>query len=251
MVRQIILTGFVVILPVGVLGQGRGAMVAVPRAAAVAPRVVMPAARTGRIGTARSRTSIPVVHTTRRVGTRVRFADNRMNIRPDCSSAPGFGFDAVHQAAVCGPGTAGFQRGGFSIPFFFPFFDGGFSLPGTVAAIDDAPEAEGARQEATEAEIRDLRRRYRALQSQSMTAPAAAPAPLVEAASTVPGESDQFVFVRRDGTVFFAVAYAWENGTLRYVTGEGLRHTVTEDTLDLDATRQFNEQRGLSFRLPA
>ncbi len=84
-----------------------------------------------------------------------------------------------------------------------------------------------------------------------MTAPAAAPAPLVEAASTVPGESDQFVFVRRDGTVFFAVAYAWENGTLRYVTGEGLRHTVAEDTLDLDATRQFNEQRGLSFRLPA
>jgi len=250
MVRQIILAGFVVILPVGVLGQGRGAMVAVPRAAAAAPRVVMPAARAGRIGTARSRTSIPVVHTTRRVGTRVRFADNRMNIRPDCGSAPGFGFDAVHQAAVCGPGTAGFQRAGFSIPFFFPFFDGGFSLPGTVAAIDDASDVEGARQEATEAEIRDLRRRYRALQSQPVTGLPAAPAAVVETV-TVPGESDQFVFVRRDGTVFFAVAYAWENGTLRYVTGEGLRHTVTQDTLDLDATRQFNEQRGLSFRLPA
>jgi hypothetical protein len=174
-----------------------------------------------------------------------------MNTRPDCSSAPGFGFDAVHQAAVCGPGTVGFQRGGLAVPFFFPFFDGGFALPGTVAAIDDASEVEGARQEATEAEIRDLRRRYRALQSQSMTAPAGALAPVVETTSTVPGESDAFVFVRRDGTLFFAVAYAWENGTLRYVTGEGLRHTVTEDTLDLDATRQFNEQRGLSFRLPA
>jgi hypothetical protein len=57
--------------------------------------------------------------------------------------------------------------------------------------------------------------------------------------------------VRRDGTVFFAVAYAWENGTLRYVTSQGLRRTVTQDALDLDATRQFNEQRGLTFQLPA
>jgi hypothetical protein len=30
-----------------------------------------------------------------------------------------------------------------------------------------------------------------------------------------------------------------------------LRHTVTQDALDLDATRQFNEQRGLNFRSPA
>jgi hypothetical protein len=30
-----------------------------------------------------------------------------------------------------------------------------------------------------------------------------------------------------------------------------LRQIVTQDALDLDATRQFNEQRGLNFRLPA
>jgi hypothetical protein len=54
--------------------------------------------------------------------------------------------------------------------------------------------------------------------------------------------------VRRDGTVFFAVAYAWENGTLRYVTSEGLRRSVAHETLDLSATQQFNEQRGLNFR---
>jgi hypothetical protein len=59
------------------------------------------------------------------------------------------------------------------------------------------------------------------------------------------------VFVRRDGTLFFATAYAWENGTLRYITPEGLRRTVTRDKLDLDATQQFNDQRGLSFRSPA
>ena len=76
-------------------------------------------------------------------------------------------------------------------------------------------------------------------------------APRVEEASAVPHLTEEFVFVRRDGTVFFAVAYAWENGTLRYVTSEGLRRTVTRETLDLDATQQFNEQRGLNFRLPA
>src|SRR5260370_1227233 len=78
-----------------------------------------------------------------------------------------------------------------------------------------------------------------------------APQPAVEAASAATPDDDQFVFVRRDGTVFFAVAYSWENGTLRYVTSQGLRHTVTQDALDLDATQQFNEQRGLNFRLPA
>jgi hypothetical protein len=76
-------------------------------------------------------------------------------------------------------------------------------------------------------------------------------APPVEGASSAPPDDEQFVFVRRDGTVFFAVAYSWEKGTLRYITSQGLRRIVTQDALDLDATREFNEQRGLNFRLPA
>jgi hypothetical protein len=76
-------------------------------------------------------------------------------------------------------------------------------------------------------------------------------APTIEAPSAAPSDDEEFVFVRRDGTVFFAVGYAWEKGTLRYVTSQGLRHTVTQDALDLDATRQFNEQRGLNFRWPS
>ena len=77
--------------------------------------------------------------------------------------------------------------------------------------------------------------------------------PMVSAktASSAPLDNEEFVFVRRDGTLFFAVAYSWEKGTLHYITSQGLPRTITEDTLDLDATRQFNEQRGLSFRLPA
>jgi hypothetical protein len=57
--------------------------------------------------------------------------------------------------------------------------------------------------------------------------------------------------VRRDGSLVFAVAYAWENSTLRYVTPDGLRHTIGRDALDLNATQQFNEQRGINFRIPA
>jgi len=139
----------------------------------------------------------------------------------------------------------GLRRRGLQVPFFFPFFDGGFSLPGSAAAVEEAPGAETAQQEAIDAEARETSHRHRAAEQVT------APQPAVEAASAATPDDDQFVFVRRDGTVFFAVAYSWENGTLRYVTSQGLRHTVTQDALDLDATQQFNEQRGLNFRLPA
>jgi len=82
----------------------------------------------------------------------------------------------------------------------------------------------------------------RDLSDQFLPSPAPA-APLPDAA--------EYVFVRRDGGLLFAVAYSWDNGMLRYVTRDGFRRSVTQDALDLDATQQFNEQRGLSFRLPA
>jgi hypothetical protein len=61
----------------------------------------------------------------------------------------------------------------------------------------------------------------------------------------------EYIFVRRDGTVFFAVAYSWVNGNLQYVTQDGVRKLAAMSTLDLDATVQFNEQRGVAFRSPA
>ena len=64
-------------------------------------------------------------------------------------------------------------------------------------------------------------------------------------------DAAEYVFVRRDGTLLFGVAYSWDNGTLRYVTREGLRRSVSQDALDMDATQQFNEQRGVNFRTPA
>ena len=253
MVRQIILTGFVVFLPAGAQAQGRGGMPSVAHSVGVAPRVVMQAPHAGiaqampgtrtvtRGGAVRPRTA---VRSTRPQNTTRRRLDGEDGgLRSDCSSAPGLGFDAVHQAATCGSGTMGLRGRGLQEPFFFPFFDGGFSVPGSPVAAEDGSAAETPQPEATDAEVRKTDRRYRT--PESVTAPAA------ETASSAASDHEEFVFVRRDGTVFFAVAYAWEKGTLRYVTSQGLRRTVTQDTLDLDATRQFNEQRGLNFHSPA
>jgi len=67
----------------------------------------------------------------------------------------------------------------------------------------------------------------------------------------LPPEQAEYVFVRQDGSLIFAVAYSLINDRLQYVTAEGLRRTIPLNTLDLNATQQFNEQRGVSIRLPA
>src|SRR5579883_2436536 len=66
-----------------------------------------------------------------------------------------------------------------------------------------------------------------------------------------PKPEADYIFVRRDGTLIFAIAYTWINDRLQYVTEEGLRRTVPANTIDLDATQQFNDQRGVPIRLPA
>jgi hypothetical protein len=60
----------------------------------------------------------------------------------------------------------------------------------------------------------------------------------------------EFVFVKRDGTKFNAVAYSFLNDKLQYVTKEGVRHTASIDTLDLDATQKVNEELGNTINLP-
>ena len=260
MFRQMLLAGLVVLLPAGLRAQGRGAMAPVSHVGAMAPRAVMSAPHAmpmqgmpgprmvARGGTVRPRSGMPAVRNTRGPVTSRRRFDRRFDNedngrRPGCNSAPGLGFDAVHQAAICGSGT-GFGGRGFAGSSFFPFFDGGFFLPGSPATLEDSSAAEPAQPEGTDAEVRETRR-HRAAQ------PLTEPTSTVETSNAAATDNEGFVFVRRDGTLFFAVGYTWENGTLRYVTEQGLRRTVTQDALDLDATRQFNEQRGLNFRLPS
>ena len=159
----------------------------------------------------------------------------------DFQDVPGLGFDYPHLAAISGNRRLRGSRFGGGDPFGF----GGF-LFGPSVIVEEVPGAEPqptiVEEEAVDAPP-EAPRRARASRAVSEPQPerAAAPDP----------DPEQFVFVRRDGGLVFAVAYTWENGTLRYVTPEGLRRSMGRDALDLDATQQFNEQRGLNFRVPA
>jgi len=196
-----------------------------------------------RSGTVRARTATPTARIIRRpTGTRRRIDVDDVAIPSNCGTVPGLGFDEPHLAATCGPAAVGAGRHRRQAPFFFPIFDGGFFLPSSPVIMEEGA-APAPQPEATDEGGADAPERMKVSQ--------AAPARAAETASPAPQESEQFVFVRRDGTVFFAVAYVWENGALRYITSEGLRRTVSQDALDLAATQQFNEQRGLNFRLPA
>jgi hypothetical protein len=86
------------------------------------------------------------------------------------------------------------------------------------------------------------------LGSHSETAEAAGEA--TQTAAPEP-EAPQYVFVRRDGGLLFAIGYSWERDTLRYITSDGTKKSVTRDSLDLDATKKFNQQLGLIFSVPA
>lgn len=167
---------------------------------------------------------------------------------------PGLGFDYAHVAATHPQGThgRGHHRGrndGF-VGAYFPFYGGGYYLP-IFPSDEDVAEAPPADEQQAEAQQVDNGEPQSA-QTADIERPAEPSRDYVPAPQAPPPQdSDEYVFVRRDGTLFFAAAFAWENGTLRYITREGVRHTLTLDQLDLNATQQFNEQRGLNFRLPA
>jgi hypothetical protein len=151
---------------------------------------------------------------------------------------PGFGFDYTHFFAVHPNAGRRFRR---DSGFVIPFIDGGFYMPVPMYADQGAPpppdDSEAAIQppppDQTAARDSDnnLRDRMRA--------------------EPLPPEETEYVFVRRDGSLIFAVGYSLINDRLQYVTAEGLRRTIPLNTLDLSATQQFNEQRGVAIRLPA
>jgi hypothetical protein len=162
----------------------------------------------------------------------------------DFQNVPGLGFDYPHLAATSG--NRRFHNGRFGGGFPFGF-GGGFLLGPSVldqAPVSDADSESSAPDEQQIAADAPAQRPRRARPSPQAE-------PEADSAPVPPREEDQYVFVRRDGSLVFAVAYAWDSGTLRYITPDGLRRTMGREALDLDATQQFNEQRGLNFRAPA
>jgi hypothetical protein len=186
-----------------------------------------------------------------RVGTRVTrggqsSATRRRVLSRDSASVPGLGFDYSHVAATRPGGVNGRHRnrnGRNDGAVLFPFFGGGGYFVPTGDVMADYGTEGQAGQEADDEEAAAPAERPARNHSLDRLPALGPPAPQRD----VP----EYIFVRRDGTVFFAVAYTWESGSLRYVSSEGLSRSVARETLDLNATQQFNEQRGMAFRSPA
>ena len=199
-------------------------------------------------------------HSAVRIGTPIARSHNgtrivhRSNTSPidfngtDFQDVPGLGFDYPHLAAVSGNRrlhSNHFNNG-------FPFGFSGFLLSPSVI-VEQAPAAEpeiaAEEQEAADEVSADPYDAPRARSHARVTRHVSEPQ--AEAATAPLPDAEQYVFVRRDGSLVFAVGYTWENGTLRYITPDGFRRSIGREALDLTATQQFNEQRGLNFHAPA
>jgi hypothetical protein len=185
-------------------------------------------------------------------GRRIRPANRHGEFVPraqfdttDFEDVPGLGFDFPHLAAVSGNRH---HRGHLGA---FPFGFDGFLLGAPPVILEEAAPAEAqAAAEEGAASDGETHANY-VRRSRSQREPSSTPALDADNSVSAPEDATEYVFVRRDGGLVFAVGYSWVNGTLRYVTREGLRRTLASDAIDLNATLQFNEQRGLNFRTPA
>jgi hypothetical protein len=277
--RVLLLASFLSIIPAGLSAQGRGstpvrtggvgpspaAAVGVHSAVSMAPgrvavhgssspgnRMVASRLANGQMVIRRAGTAIRGPSHVRAIGSATRNGQlttsrrrNGVSDFSDNSSVPGLGFDYSHVAATHPNGVNGRHRRNDN-SVLFPFFGGGGYFIPTGSEI--AGDVQGEGQQVGDAEEEDSvssdrPARVRSVDRLPVEVPLGPPAP----ARDVP----EYVFVRRDGTVFFAVAYSWDKGALRYVSSEGLRRSVARETLDLNATQQFNEQRGMTFRSPA
>ena len=264
--RSLILAGSFFFVPIIVQAQGHGGagMPAMGHATAMAPRS-MSVAHAGppaaghvsggarivpRTGLSRVRATGAPVRGIRRGPNPHPGAPVNRQLSMDTGGAPGLGFDSFHFAVTHQNRGNRFDRDRRrhrnDFGAFFPFFDGGFFLPSSPLDAEDG-YGEGPQEEAY-AEDAPQGPQYPPYPQYRGPEPPAASREVIPEPSR---QTEEYVFVRRDGTVFFAVAYAWDSGTLRYVTTEGLRRSVGRDALDLDATQKFNEQRGMNFHSPA
>jgi hypothetical protein len=243
--RILIASGLIFVLPVFAGAQHRGGMGAAGQPVVVSPHgAVAPSQPAGaHIATGvRPTTGVVIVHRTGASANLHRSVNiaNLPVFRTEFANAPGLGFDFSHMAAVNGPRRHGRFFGASSFGF------SGFLLSSPALFVDEGQPVENQpviEEIATSNRAGGEDVRGSEEQNFSGVVSAAAPAPQRDAA--------EYVFVRRDGGLVFAVAYSWDHGTLRYITREGIRGSVMQGALDMEATQQFNEQRGVDFRLPA
>jgi hypothetical protein len=168
------------------------------------------------------------------------------------NDVPGLGFDYPHLAAISGnfPFNPPIERGEFGgrgglnsfTPVFFnetPYLSDlvgpysgqqGQQQPQIIVIQQPAPAA--------------VAQSTNPVQQPSTTTPSTPPA-----VTSPVRDVGEFILVRRDGRILFASAFSVSDGQLRYVTPEGIRHTVPVTELDAGATRQMNEALGATVQL--
>jgi hypothetical protein len=151
---------------------------------------------------------------------------------------PGFGFDYQHFFAVHPNWNTCSQ---FSGPIV-PWYGGGGYYP--VPYNAESTSQEGGQENASNQQPDSNRMTY--AQEPATSASSRSSSPTYTPAEPVA----EYVFVKRDGSTVYAVAYILLKDKIQYVTKEGLRHSVTLDSLDLDATQKSNEERGNAITLP-
>jgi hypothetical protein len=157
------------------------------------------------------------------------------------NATPGLGFDYVHYFATHPDAGKHQDANTFGNGLFIPLYGGGY-MPYPVY-VDQPAEQEETADTTAPAEQESAQAQGNAAgDRQPYTSP-------VRAAASKPVQ--EYAFVRRDGTIFFAVGYTWANDKLQYVTRDGLRRTLPLESLDLDATQSLNDKRGIEFRAPA
>lgn len=141
---------------------------------------------------------------------------------------------------------SGFLTSGVIIPFggF-----GGFYIPVPYyepSAPEDEENAQNNANAPEQTQDNGEPQNQQAVAEQQATAPPAAPSYYSSSERPV----YDYVFVKRDGTKIFAVAYSLTKDKVQYVTREGLRRTLPLDAIDYDATQKSNEERGNTINLP-
>jgi hypothetical protein len=191
--------------------------------------------------------SQPTTHRIRQVNPNSDVAPLFQGATNDFAGVPGLGFDFPHLAATSGGSR---HRGARFAAFPFGFNALLFGAPPAIVEQVGTAEVQAGAAQDDNAGLNDPEtvyvRRPRSVSTRDLVPQNSDRG----AVSTLDEDPAEYVFVRRDGGLVFAVAYSWENGTLRYVTHDGMRRTIARDAIDLPATQQFNEQRGLNFRSP-
>lgn len=153
--------------------------------------------------------------------------------------SPGLGFDFAHLAAVGRGQTVSVPTGLVSGGFILPFY----SQPAPVIVVQPSPVIVVQQPAQQVDDLADRPRTSRGAEERPAATPAGEAVPVRDVG--------EFVLVRRDGGQVLAVAFTVQKGQISYVTRDGVRRSVALSVLDLDATRNENEERGTTLRLPA